>query len=275
VQIFTGNSIAPRSDMASRSLMLALNVDRPDPENRAFKHSDPLAWTQANRAKIVRALYTLLIAGALNRPKQKEAKTRFKTWWNLVGWPVEYAASLLGIRVDCTELIQAGEAEDEEALAVSTVLTIMREIWGDRTFTAMDVVEAMTPGTHMDESDIANADAIADAFAELAGKRLERPSARSIGKFLGSRLVGRPGWIGDGQFATLKRSKGHNANAYRIHVSASGEDQKHSRHSPHSPNRNPGEGEMGNEGNGGKDFALNEMVSSNFKRARPGWSGRL
>ena len=79
VQIFTGNSIAPRGDMASRSLMVALNVDRPDPENRAFAHADPLAWTQANRPKILRALYTLLIAGALSRPKQQEAKSRFKT----------------------------------------------------------------------------------------------------------------------------------------------------------------------------------------------------
>jgi len=75
VQIFTGNSITPRGDMASRSLMLALNVNRPDPENRKFAHADPMAWTQANRPKIVRALYTLLVAGALNRPKQQEAKT--------------------------------------------------------------------------------------------------------------------------------------------------------------------------------------------------------
>src|SRR3954471_20946213 len=63
VQIFTGNSITARGDMASRSMMLALTVDRPDPENRAFTHADPLAWTEANRAKIVRALYTLLRAG--------------------------------------------------------------------------------------------------------------------------------------------------------------------------------------------------------------------
>ena len=41
VQIFTGNSITPRGDMASRSLMLALSVDRPDPENRPFVHADP------------------------------------------------------------------------------------------------------------------------------------------------------------------------------------------------------------------------------------------
>ena len=180
----------------------------------------------------------------------------------MVGWPMEYAASLLGIEVDCTELMRAGEAEDEEALAVSAVLTIMREIWRDRTFTAMDVVEAMTPGTHMDHSDTAKAETLADALAELAGRRLERPSARSIGKFLGNRLVRRPAWIGDGQtVATLKKSVGHNANTYRIHVTASGEDQKHSPHSPHSPNRYPGGGEMGNEGNGGKDIPVNEVAS--------------
>jgi hypothetical protein len=58
-------------------------------------------------------------------------------------------------------------------------------------------------------------------------------------------------------------------------LSMSGEDQKHSPHSPHSPNRNPSEGKMGNEGKGGKDIPVNEVVSSNFKRASPGWSGRL
>src|SRR5262249_25421063 len=148
VQIFTGNSITPRGDMASRSLMLALNVDRPDPENRTFAHADPLAWTQANRPKILRALYTLLIAGALNRPKQQEAKTRFKTWWNLVGWPMEYAASLINTTVDCTELMRAGEAGDEEASATSAALSIMRDIWGDGAFTARDVVKAMAPATN-------------------------------------------------------------------------------------------------------------------------------
>jgi hypothetical protein len=292
VQIFTGNSITPRGDMASRSLKLALNVDRPDPENRTFVHADPLTWTQSNRAKIARALYTLLVAGALNRPEHQEAKTRFKTWWKYVGWPMEYAASLLGIKVDCTELMRAGEVEDEEASAVSAVLTIMREIWGDRTFMAMDVVEAMTPGTHMDDRDTAKAEALADALAELAGKRLERPSARSIGKFLGNRLVDRPAWIGDGQtVAMLKRCKGHNANTYQIYLSAFGQDlaadpspntvsfaesrRKHSLHSPHSPLRNPADSEMGIGGKEGNDIPENDVVSSNAAGTTPGWSAQI
>ena len=130
IQIFTGNSIAPRGDMASRSLIIALRVNRPDPENRNFAHPDPLAWTETQRPKILRALYTILIAGALNRPQHQPAKTRFKTWWNLVGWPMEYAAGLAGIALDCTELLRAGEVGDEEASAVSAAMNIIRQIWG-------------------------------------------------------------------------------------------------------------------------------------------------
>ena len=37
----------------------------------------------------------------------------------------------------------------------------------------------------------------------------------------------------------------------------------------------PGDGEMGNEGKGGKDIPVDEVASSNFKRAKAGWSGRL
>ena len=41
IQLFTGNNIGPKGDLASRSLTVRLDADRADPENRAFKHSDP------------------------------------------------------------------------------------------------------------------------------------------------------------------------------------------------------------------------------------------
>jgi hypothetical protein len=256
VHIFTGNSITPRGDMASRSLMLALNVDRPDPENRVFTHADPLAWTQANRPKIVRALYLLLIAGALARPPSQEAKTRFKTWWGLVGWPAEYAAGLIGVNVDCTALMRAGEVGDEEASAASAALTVLHDIWGNRWFTSKEVVQAMTvdaPGTWPTKSDRekARAETLADALGELVGKRLDRPTARSLGKLFQKRLVGRPAWIGDGQMvATLRNDPGHNENRYQVVLSlappsaeaptdndhtATENGQKHSPDSPVSP----------------------------------------
>jgi hypothetical protein len=297
VQIFTGNSIAPRGDMASRSFMLALNVDRPDPENRAFTHADPLAWTKINRAKIVRALYTLLVAGALNRPQRQEPRTRFKTWWSIVGWAMEYAAGLHGTKVNCTELMRAGEVGDEEASAASAALTILRHTWDDRSFTGRDVVKAMTLEPRIGGSSAAldseglKAEAMADALGELAGRRLDRPTAHSIGKLFQKRLVGRPAWLSNGAtVAVLRKSTGHSENTYHIEVLVPGQNlaassantcsaaearREHSPHSRHSPN---GNGLMGKEGKEGKVFtaaAEDDVSLTDGKRDTPGWSTRL
>jgi hypothetical protein len=270
----------PRGDMASRSLMLALNVDRPDPENRPFAHEDPFAWTQDNRPKIVRALYTLLIAGALNRPKPQEAKTRFKTWWSLVGWPMEYAAGLCGISLDCTTLMRSGEAGDEEASALSAALSALHKIWEHDTFTAKDVFNAMNAVVPMDPKNDQDynvkkeqADALVGALGELARKPFEQPTAHSIGKIFQAHLVGRPSFIEDGhRFATLRSSPGHNANEYEVEVSAPGQPldagptntfpagdpgSKHSPQSPHSPSEPSGDGESGNDEDIAPDFPDN------------------
>ncbi|MEH2563502.1 hypothetical protein [Bradyrhizobium sp. AZCC 2289] len=224
IQIFTGNSIAPRGDMASRSFILPLNVNRPDPENRAFTHADPLAWTQANRAKILGALYTILIGGALQRPSDQVAKTRFKVWWGLIGWPVEYAAGLLGIKVDCTELLRAGESGEEEASASSRALTVLREHWGDCEFTTRDVVLALADLHSPFEERAGPAEALSDALGELIGKILEKPTARSVGKLFQKYLTNRPAWIEDGDgVAILRKIPGHDANKYRVEVSVAGQ----------------------------------------------------
>jgi hypothetical protein len=60
VVAFTGNNIYPTGDMASRTLCIRLDPGRPDPENRAFRHRDPIAWVQANRARLLGALLTIL-----------------------------------------------------------------------------------------------------------------------------------------------------------------------------------------------------------------------
>src|SRR5262249_18596405 len=53
IHLFSGNNIGPRGDLASRSLTVRLDVDRADPENRAFKHPDPIGWTEKRRAEIL------------------------------------------------------------------------------------------------------------------------------------------------------------------------------------------------------------------------------
>jgi hypothetical protein len=219
VQIFTGNSIAPRGDMASRSFVVSLNVDRPDPENRVFAHADPSAWTQANREKILRALYTILVGGVLQRPLGQVAKTRFKTWWRLIGWPVEYAADLLCIKLDCLELLRAGEAAEEEASAASRVLALLKKRWGGRTFTTRDVVKELAKVNASIENGAERAAELADALGELIGKALENPTARSIGKLFQKHLTNRPAWIDDGNgVAVLRKTAGNRANEYKIEI---------------------------------------------------------
>ena len=93
IHFFTGNNIGPRGDLASRSLQVRLEVDRTDPENREFRHQDPIGWTEANRGRILIALYTIMLGNpALAPGSNVAAQTRFKAWWRLVGSAVENAA---------------------------------------------------------------------------------------------------------------------------------------------------------------------------------------
>lgn len=143
IMALTGNNISPRGDFASRSLMIRLSVDRTDPENRLFRHVDPVAWTEAHRGEILRALYMILLG---NPPRP--AETRFKEWHRLVGSAVEhgseqhieYVAERVKWHVDdkpvCPpkpirfrDLFQAGEAEEEQAGALAIVLNILRVNW--------------------------------------------------------------------------------------------------------------------------------------------------
>ena len=115
IHLFTGNNIGPRGDLASRSLHIRLDVDRVDPENRPFKHPDPIGWTENHRAEILAALYTILLGNPqLKAARDAEGKTRFKMWWRLVGSAVEHAAKLAGQELDFQKLFITQEEDDEE-----------------------------------------------------------------------------------------------------------------------------------------------------------------
>ncbi|MBW4022018.1 MAG: hypothetical protein HIU92_02605 [Proteobacteria bacterium] len=135
---FTGNNIAPKGDLASRSLQARIEVDRADPENRQFKHPDPIAWTEANRGKILRALYLIL----LGNPHRAEAgETRFKGWWRLVGSAVEHAASLNGHDLHFRDVFMTQEVDDEEGAALVDALSALHAKFQDRAFSASELVK--------------------------------------------------------------------------------------------------------------------------------------
>lgn len=197
IHLFTGNNISPRGDLASRSLSIRLSVDRPDPENREFKHSDPMGWTEDHRAEILRALYTVLLGNPeLDKPHDAPSRTRFKMWWRIAGSAVEYAAGLhkKDEPIDFQSLFTSQEeTEDEDSVSLADVLeTILREWPG--TFAAAWIASAIN-----------QADASFSSVGEFlypAGKPTT-VSARSVGKQL-NKHVDNPVQSGD-RTLTLRR----------------------------------------------------------------------
>jgi hypothetical protein len=175
IQIFNGNNISPKGDLASRSLQVRLDVDRVDPENRKFKHPDPIGWTRANRSKILRSLYVILLGNpALEEKPDAAMKTRFKTWYRLVGAAVEHAAKCAAWfdpdrepmpdqALDFGSLFLDQEADDEDATSLAEALRSLEKIMADadaamgrqkQRFKAADVADAINATS-------ANADALA------------------------------------------------------------------------------------------------------------------
>ena len=204
VQFFTGNNIAPRGDLASRALMVRLNVDRIDPENRKFKHPDPVEWTNDHRGQILASLYTILLGNPRRRQKKSgrgPEPTRFKVWWDMIGSAVEFAAEqhrnliheerqrhvdqLSGepppTSVDFKSLFLDAESDEEQNSSLASVLDILRRHWpGEAVFQAKDVVNRIFHGAG---NACFNAALAEESAAEAASFKaaLELASGKSIG----------------------------------------------------------------------------------------------
>jgi hypothetical protein len=146
VHTFTGTNITARGDMASRSLVVRLVVDRPDPENRPFKHPDPVGWTEANRGRILSAFYTVLLGNPrLYDSNPPPAETRFKLWWHIVGSAVEHAAKQHAdyakalavdqnptcppIAISFRRMFLGSEADEEQSSSLASVIEVFRTRW--------------------------------------------------------------------------------------------------------------------------------------------------
>jgi hypothetical protein len=136
---FTGNNILPKGDLASRTLMTRITVDRPDPENRSFRHPDPCQWTLDHRGQILEALYTLVVGNPRLYGKRQDEKTRFKEWQRMIGSAIEHAAKLVEQDVDFGKLFSAVEAEDEETASLAEAMEVLDKWAKDAVFKSADV----------------------------------------------------------------------------------------------------------------------------------------
>jgi hypothetical protein len=213
---FTGNNIGPKGDLASRSLNIHLDVDRPDPENRDFAHPDPFEWTLANRGKILSALYTLLLGNPSLTARGGQFKGRFKVWQRIVGAAVEHAADLYGKPIDFASMFLTVEAEDDESASNAMVLKAL-DAWSPDSapFRAADVV-AYLKG-HEDDEHAQTIRAFIDA--RLQGV----PAAKTVAARLKT-IVDGPLWVDGGVWILRSRRRSdHGADFWVEKKSASRE----------------------------------------------------
>ena len=217
IHFFTGNNIDARGDLASRSLRIRLEIDRSDPENRKFLHPDPINWTEANRAKILTALYIIMLGNPAVQPGSNAApQTRFKAWWRLVGSAVEHAArqhvehvaalavepdpNCPAIGVNFRDLFLNQEDDDEESAGLGDALQAMAEIRWLRTnstgpFQASDLARYLNDRSEMRmEADVERTSVLHE-FLFPEGRQGHDVSAKSVGRTL-KRHLGEPVRVG-------------------------------------------------------------------------------
>jgi hypothetical protein len=196
IHLFTGNNIGPKGDLASRSLLVRLEVDRADPENREFRHPDPVEWTAANRGRILRALFTILLGNPhLRTQADAPAKTRFKTWWRLVGSAIEHAASVAGISIDFRHLFLNQEEDEEETASLTDALGALAHKWPRETkFLAADVARMVNDRSEFTPDEERQRCETQFLFPNLQPNHIV--TAKAVGKRL-KRHVGEPVKLGD------------------------------------------------------------------------------
>jgi hypothetical protein len=217
IHFFTGNNINPRGDLASRSLHIRLDVNRPDPENREFQHPDPVGWTEDKRAEIMQALYTILLGNPmLKTARDAPSKTRFKMWWRLIGSAVEHAAKKSKgaaqlVEIDFQKLFIAQEEDDEESASLADALTAMAEEWPDeKEFRAAEVAEHIN-NTSFDECGL-----ILREFLYPGIPSVSTASAKSVGNRL-KKHRDEPVKCGDRMLVLRSRPK-DNELCYHVHI---------------------------------------------------------
>jgi hypothetical protein len=250
IQLFVGNNVRFVGDMASRGPEIRLTTDNPNPENRTVVHADPLAWTLENRARILRALYTILLFGCRNRPPGQLPKTRFRLWWSLVGYPVELAAELIGEKLDFVERFKAAEAHDSKAAGVANALRLLRQEFGSverwtrpkpedwwrarRIREVLDAGErarALLRTNQTGQRDIDRANAFLEIFAELTGKRSLSPITNMISAALGG-IVDRPVNLDDTTVGILRTHLLHGATEFRVETHLTGDAPEDTKSAP-------------------------------------------
>ena len=142
-----------------------------DPENRNFRHPDPIGWTRTHRSKILQAMYVILLGNpTLDLPRDASMKTRFKMWYRLIGSAIEHAAQCAVTNdpdrdhipdqaLDFSSMFLKQEADDEDSTSLAEMLYSLDKGIADRDAALGRPKQARREFKAVDVADMINASA--------------------------------------------------------------------------------------------------------------------
>ena len=180
VVVLTGNALQMGGDSGSRTLTIELTADRPDPENREFKHPDILGWCDRNRVQILKAALTILLGNPTLRSRTAKIETRFKAWFVLVGSAVEHAAALAGMPARMVDLFAQSEGEDDTVSVLVELLALLMQAFPGKEFTIEELTAKLNTQNLVDPEALNNQ--LLDAIHSIGRQPLRAVTAQDCGR---------------------------------------------------------------------------------------------
>ena len=201
VVVLTGNALQMGGDSGSRTLTIELTAERPDPENREFKHPDILGWCDRHRGQILKAALTILLGNPTLRNPTARIETRFKAWFVLVGSAVEHAAKLAGMPVRMADLFAHSEAEDDTVGVLAELLGLLLQAFPSREFTIEALTTKLNSQNALDPETLNGL--LLDAVHSVGRQPLRAVTTRTVGAVLQRNVRGVPIKDADGTVWTI------------------------------------------------------------------------
>ena len=176
--MMTGNNVSVCGDFNTRFLVISLDPQMADPDQRRFKREDIGAWCEKNRSKILGACMQVIMAGKDYRNHDLKP-TRFPSWDHFVRLPLQKISG-----IDIADIFQKNKMSDPKIDGQRAFFEAWHETFGQAPVTAREIIDHCKQEAEFqrfDRQPTTNElnDAIGDIFPGGV------PSTKALGKWLG------------------------------------------------------------------------------------------
>ena len=157
VVVLTGNALQMGGDSGSRTLTIELTADRPDPENREFKHPDILGWCDRNRAQILKAALTILLGNPTLRNRDRKDRDTVQGLVRAGGLGRRARGqALAGMPARMVDLFAQSEGEDDTVSVLVELLGLLLQAFPGKEFTIEELTAKLNTQNVLDPEALNN-----------------------------------------------------------------------------------------------------------------------